>query len=161
MFEAMMRVDFVEDETGKRETLFHRRVDGRVEADREALENAYNAQDRCDGEFVIYGSGKKYEWWDRPTFCPWCHAILTDEREYVSRRGRSGANSLLTYYCRGTDCRYEHYKHERNERLRDERTANRPPRDCEYCGDEFQPKRNDARFCCAKCRVYANREQNR
>jgi hypothetical protein len=30
-------------------------------------------------------------------------------------------------------------------------------RKCEHCGTEFKPKRTTARFCCAKCRVYASR----
>ena len=31
-------------------------------------------------------------------------------------------------------------------------------RRCERCGKEFQPKREHARFCCARCRVAWNRE---
>jgi hypothetical protein len=31
-------------------------------------------------------------------------------------------------------------------------------RKCEHCGEEFEPKRTIARFCCAKCRVYGSRK---
>jgi len=31
------------------------------------------------------------------------------------------------------------------------------PRACEHCGEEFTPKRSDARFCSVRCRVAAHR----
>jgi hypothetical protein len=30
-------------------------------------------------------------------------------------------------------------------------------RACEHCGEKFRPQRTTARFCSAKCRVYAAR----
>jgi hypothetical protein len=35
------------------------------------------------------------------------------------------------------------------------------PRKCQHCGSEFTPQRRSAKFCSAKCRVYANRKQKR
>lgn len=29
---------------------------------------------------------------------------------------------------------------------------------CQHCDKEFHPKRTTAKFCCAKCRVYASRK---
>lgn len=37
--------------------------------------------------------------------------------------------------------------------------AKQAERHCDHCGERFMPKRRDARFCCAKCRVYANRSR--
>jgi len=42
-----------------------------------------------------------------------------------------------------------------------ERQAALTPRPCQHCGNTFSPKRSDARYCSAKCRVYANRKANR
>jgi hypothetical protein len=41
------------------------------------------------------------------------------------------------------------------------RHLDRDSRDCEHCGDSFEPTRTDARFCSSACRQSAYRERNR
>lgn len=40
------------------------------------------------------------------------------------------------------------------------RQAARVERPCDHCNEPFTPKRTDAKFCCAKCRVYAKRKRD-
>lgn len=46
----------------------------------------------------------------------------------------------------------------RKEQANNRRISRRAPiRECETCGEEFQPVRNDARFCGVKCRMIARK----
>lgn len=42
---------------------------------------------------------------------------------------------------------------------RGKRKVRHQPKPCAHCGEEFTPKRTDARYCSDKCRVYSNREK--
>lgn len=49
------------------------------------------------------------------------------------------------------ECRWRYYNRKRPKVQHD-------PKPCAHCGEEFTPRRSDARFCSTKCRVYAGRE---
>ena len=60
-------------------------------------------------------------------------------------------------YC-SDQCRDDLNRRWQAERKRDQRSEQRTPRPCDQCGESFTPKRSDAKFCSARCRVAAHRK---
>lgn len=68
-------------------------------------------------------------------------------------------SAIGKFYC-SKECRTKHHGRKQAERRKAERASNRTPRPCGNCGDQFQPKRSDAKFCSTKCRVSAKRTRD-
>ena len=58
-----------------------------------------------------------------------------------------------------TDCAKAQMRENRNRRLRFKREAERGDRDCENCGETYEPARMDSRFCSNACRQKAHRNR--
>jgi hypothetical protein len=81
--------------------------------------------------------GEKHELYVTARYCEECRRAIAIENQRTRRHLRAG---LILEQSRG-DLRFFIFA----------------PRECEFCGERFNPKRTTARYCSPKCRVYAHR----